>query len=105
MKPVFILSAFVLVLSVLFMILMKSMKETYVDDAPATKSQLQQQNWAATDLGLEGGSPFRKCDPSCCNAPNVSAGMSCDRGCVCLSQQEQQLLLTRGGNRTQTELF
>jgi hypothetical protein len=52
-----------------------------------------------TNLNSENKSMFlfanNKSDPSCCNF-----SYSTSNGCVCITNEQQQLLHTRGGNRT-----
>lgn len=37
---------------------------------------------------------FNECKPECCE----TSAFSCDRGCVCLSAEQEKILLSRGGN-------
>ena len=38
-----------------------------------------------------------QCKPECCKN---GGEFSCNNGCVCLTKEQKELLLTRGGNRT-----
>ena len=66
--------------------------------------------WLATESAPKGAAPAdhnphpmhllgNKTSPSCC--PST---LSTDTGCMCLTQQDQTLFASRGGNRALTEL-
>ena len=42
--------------------------------------------------------PFadNKCSPECC----ANSEYSCNNGCVCMTKNQKEVLMTRGGNRT-----
>ncbi len=46
-----------------------------------------------------------KCGASCCAQGVVTGGLSCSKGCVCLSEEQQDLMGTRGGNRSRGGLY
>ena len=44
------------------------------------------------------------CNPRCCYNDNKSS-LSCSSGCVCLPKAQQDILITRGGNRSAMDVF
>lgn len=81
-----------LLLSALLFQVTKQFKEKFVDDVVAPPQQTENNEKIFT---------FSKntCDPSCCNFEN-NATLSCSKGCICMTKDQESLLGSRGGNNT-----
>lgn len=93
---IILLLVIVILLVVLFM---KKSRESFVDasdpDSLPYNIVVGQEQFDEPIESLD----FQKCSVECCD-PLKSSGMSCLRGCVCKNEDNEFLLTSRGGNRT-----
>lgn len=103
MQAVAIIGIVTVLLTALAVIIMRRFREHFYDaDIPMTpqppaKPALADQNSMQPDDIYTFSDT--KCNTACCLTGN-SSGMSCDRGCLCLSPEQLKLLQTRGYNNT-----
>lgn len=89
----------IVALTVTLYYMIKRVKETYVNsvdpNALPYSTVVGQEQYEEPLPSLD----FVKCSKDCCSIENMSS-MSCMRGCVCKNDKNNDLLTTRGGNRT-----
>jgi hypothetical protein len=106
MNQVLLVGLGILVMSVIVYMLFETISEGFQDYSASNASNASNYieynsnkpvcltNNVRKSATLEGS----VCSPMCC-LPEHNSGLSCDRGCVCMSDEQKHALLTRGGNR------
>lgn len=95
MKKTLVISIVVLFFSVSVFIVMRTMTETFIDSSSSVAPYVKAlQN--DPKISVFGDNP---CNKGCC-LNGRSSGYSCDRGCVCITDDQMKLFQTRGGNRS-----
>jgi len=110
-NQLFVISASVLLLSFALMYVMRTFTRERYEDLPTYRNVENDYNTVKRITNLpfystEDGTPLHtfaqnKCSPECCIG-ELNSGLSCDRGCVCLTEAQKQMLASHGYNQTST---